>query len=35
MIVGSAIVKIVDRNLSDPVTMIMELQDYVQGMKRV
>jgi tryptophan synthase alpha chain len=35
VIVGSAIVKIVDRNLSDPGIMIQELQDYVQGMKRV
>jgi tryptophan synthase alpha chain len=35
VIVGSAIVKIVDRNLSNPGTMILELQDYVQGMKRV
>ncbi|MFA6225149.1 MAG: tryptophan synthase subunit alpha [Methanoregula sp.] len=35
VIVGSAIVEIVDRNLSDPDTMILELQDYVQDMKRV
>ena len=35
VIVGSAIVEIVERNLSDHDTMVLELQDYVQSMKRV
>ncbi|MEI8331110.1 MAG: tryptophan synthase subunit alpha [Methanomicrobiales archaeon] len=35
IIIGSVIVKIVDRNLSDPGAMILELQDFIQGMKWV
>ncbi|MDO9549529.1 MAG: tryptophan synthase subunit alpha [Methanoregula sp.] len=35
VIVGSAIVEIVERNLSDNDTMVLELQDYVWSMKRV
>lgn len=35
VIVGSAIVEIVERNLSDHDTMVLELQDYVQSMRRV
>ncbi|MEI7855911.1 MAG: tryptophan synthase subunit alpha [Methanomicrobiales archaeon] len=35
VIVGSAIVEIVERNLSDPDSMALELQQYVQAMKRV
>jgi tryptophan synthase alpha chain len=35
VIVGSAIVEIVERNLSDPDTMVLELQKYVQNMKRI
>ncbi len=34
VIVGSAIVEIVGRNLSDPDTMVQDLQNYVQNMKR-
>jgi tryptophan synthase alpha chain len=35
VIVGSAIVEIIERNLSDNDTMVLELQDYVRSMKRV
>jgi tryptophan synthase alpha chain len=35
VIVGSALVEIVERNLSNPDTMVVELQNYVQSMKRV
>jgi tryptophan synthase alpha subunit len=35
MIVGSAIVEIIERNLSNPDTMVPELENYVKGMKRV
>jgi tryptophan synthase alpha chain len=35
VIVGSAIVEIVERNLKNPDTMVSELQNYVQDMKRV
>jgi tryptophan synthase alpha subunit len=34
VIVGSAIVEIVERNLKDTGTMVHELQDYVSSMKK-
>jgi tryptophan synthase alpha chain len=34
VIVGSAIVEIVERNLKDTDTMVHELQDYVSSMKK-
>ena len=34
IIVGSAIVEIVERNLNDPAAMEQELKDYVSAMKK-
>jgi tryptophan synthase alpha subunit len=34
VIVGSAIVEIIERNLKDPDAMARELQDYVSSMKK-
>jgi len=34
VIIGSAIVEIIERNLKDPDAMVRELQDYVSSMKK-